>query len=56
MFRPNDPLYHYQWNLQKIGMERTWDVNRGAKAPIIVADHRHRRGVPGQGRSLRPRN
>ncbi len=37
LFRPNDPLYTYQWNLQKIGMERTWDINRGAKASIIVA-------------------
>ena len=37
MFRPNDPLYNYQWNLQQIGMERTWDVNRGAKSAIIVA-------------------
>ena len=37
MFRPNDPFYTYQWNFQKIGMERTWDVNRGAKSSIIVA-------------------
>ena len=37
MFRPNDPLYRYQWNLQKIDMERTWDVNRGAKNALIVA-------------------
>ena len=37
MFRPNDPLYRYQWNLQKIDMERTWDVNRGAKNAVIVA-------------------
>jgi serine protease len=37
MFRPNDPLYRYQWNLQKIDMERTWDINRGAKSSIVVA-------------------
>jgi serine protease len=37
MFHPNDPLYRYQWNLQKIDMERTWDINRGAKSSIIVA-------------------
>jgi serine protease len=37
MFRPNDPLYHYQWNFQQIDMERTWDVNRGAKSSIVVA-------------------
>jgi serine protease len=37
MYRPNDPLYRYQWNLQKIDMERTWDVNRGAKNAVVVA-------------------
>jgi serine protease len=37
MFRPNDPLYHYQWNFQQLDMERTWDVNRGAKSSIVVA-------------------
>jgi serine protease len=37
MFRPNDPLYRYQWNFQQIDMERTWDVNRGAKSSIVVA-------------------
>jgi serine protease len=37
MFRPNDPLYRYQWNFEQIDMERTWDVNRGAKSSIVVA-------------------
>ena len=23
---PNDPYYQYQWNLQRIGMERAWDI------------------------------
>jgi serine protease len=36
-FTPNDPLYRYQWNLQKIGMERTWDVNRGGATALVVA-------------------
>ena len=37
MFRPNDPLYQYQWNFEQLDMERTWDVNRGAKSSIVVA-------------------
>ncbi len=35
--RPNDPLYQYQWNLQKLDMERAWDVNPGAASSIVVA-------------------
>jgi serine protease len=35
--RPNDPLYQYQWNLQKIDMERAWDINPGAANSIVVA-------------------
>jgi serine protease len=34
---PNDPLYKYQWNLQKLGMERTWDINPGADTSLVVA-------------------
>jgi serine protease len=34
---PNDPYYQYQWNLQRIGMERAWDINPGANAGTIVA-------------------
>lgn len=36
-FRPNDPLYELQWNLQKLDMERTWDINRGGQSSIVVA-------------------
>ena len=34
---PNDPLYKYQWHFQKIGMERAWDVNKGASTRVTVA-------------------
>lgn len=34
---PNDPYYTYQWNLQRIGMERAWDINPGAGPQTIVA-------------------
>lgn len=34
---PNDPLYSYQWNFKKIGMEKAWDINPGASPSIIVA-------------------
>jgi serine protease len=34
---PNDPNYQYQWGLQRIGMERAWDINPGANAEMIVA-------------------
>jgi len=34
---PNDPYYQYQWGLQRIGMERAWDINPGANAEMIVA-------------------
>jgi len=34
---PNDTLYpDYQWNLSLIGMEQTWDVNRGS-SDVVVA-------------------
>jgi serine protease len=36
-FTPNDPLYHLQWNFQKLDMERTWDINRGAQSSLVVA-------------------
>jgi len=36
-YTPNDPLYHLQWNFQKLDMERTWDINRGAESSVIVA-------------------
>jgi serine protease len=34
---PNDPFYQYQWNFQRIGMERAWDINHGANAEMVVA-------------------
>ncbi len=35
--RPNDPLYQFQWNLQKLDMERVWDINPGASNGVVVA-------------------
>jgi serine protease len=37
MFAPNDPLYSLQWNYPQIGMDRAWDINRGASSNLIVA-------------------
>jgi len=37
LYVPNDEYYQYQWNFQKIGMERTWDINPGAKSDLVVA-------------------
>lgn len=37
LYRPNDPLYKYQWNLPKIQMEAAWDINQGGKSSIVVA-------------------
>ena len=37
LYVPNDPLYKYQWNLQKLDMERTWDINPGAASSLTVA-------------------
>jgi serine protease len=37
LYVPNDPYYAYQWHFQKIGMERAWDINRGASSRITVA-------------------
>ena len=36
-YRPNDPLYHLQWNLQQLELERAWDINQGAGSAVIVA-------------------
>jgi serine protease len=36
-FVPNDPLYQYQWNFHRLGMERAWDINPGASSSIVVA-------------------
>lgn len=37
MYRPNDPLYANQWNFPALDMERTWDIQQGATADVIVA-------------------
>lgn len=35
-FRPNDRLYAAQWNLQQIGAERMWGIQKG-RADVVVA-------------------
>jgi serine protease len=37
LFKPNDTFYDLQWNLQKLDMERTWDINAGAANTVTVA-------------------
>ena len=37
MYRPNDPLYEFQWNLQRLDLEQAWDINLGASNAIVVA-------------------
>jgi len=37
VYRPNDPFYRYQWNLQRLDMERAWDINPGAQNSVTVA-------------------
>jgi serine protease len=36
-YRPNDPLYELQWNLEQLEFERAWDINQGAASAVIVA-------------------
>jgi serine protease len=36
-YRPNDTLYEFQWNLQRLGLERAWDINLGGSNAVIVA-------------------
>ena len=36
-YRPNDPLYEYQWHFHKLDMERTWRINEGSGPNVIVA-------------------
>jgi serine protease len=36
-YRPNDPLLQYQWSLEQLDLERTWDINRGATGEVTVA-------------------
>jgi len=35
-FKPNDTLYHYQWNFPQVGAERTWGIQKG-KPSVAVA-------------------
>ncbi len=37
-YRPADPLYAQQWNLQAIHMEGAWAVTRGAPVTVAVLD------------------
>jgi serine protease len=37
LYKPNDRLYSYQWNFQRIGMEAAWDLNKGGSARTTVA-------------------
>jgi serine protease len=37
LYRPNDPLYKYQWSFPKIQMEAAWDINRGGRSSTVVA-------------------
>jgi serine protease len=37
LYRPNDPLYEFQWNLQQLDLERAWDINTGASNAVVVA-------------------
>ncbi len=36
-YRPNDPLYEFQWNLHQLDLERAWDINTGASNAVVVA-------------------
>jgi serine protease len=36
-YRPNDPLYEFQWNFHQLDLERTWDINQGAGREVVVA-------------------
>jgi serine protease len=36
-YRPNDPLYEFQWNLQRLDLERAWDINLGGSNAVVVA-------------------
>jgi serine protease len=37
LYKPNDRLYTYQWNFQRIGMEAAWDLNKGGSSKTVVA-------------------
>jgi serine protease len=35
-FVPNDPLFMYQWNLQLVHCERTWDIQQGDPSVAVA--------------------
>ena len=35
---PNDPMYKYQWNFQKINMEKAWRHSTGKNIIVAVVD------------------
>jgi serine protease len=37
LYRPNDPLLEYQWNLEQLELDRAWEINRGGSTAIVVA-------------------
>ncbi len=37
-FVPNDPLYRYQWDMRRIGMEQAWPLSQGSGAVVAVVD------------------
>lgn len=37
-FTPNDPLFSFQWNLQKIQMPQAWDSSTGQEVTVAVVD------------------
>jgi serine protease len=37
LYTPNDPLWQYQWNLQKLDLPKAWDINQGGKSSVVVA-------------------
>lgn len=37
LFRPNDPLFQYQWNLAQLDFERVWSINEGGPGGVVVA-------------------
>ena len=37
LFRPNDPLFQYQWNLAQLELERVWTINQGGPSGVVVA-------------------
>ncbi|MFP4497921.1 MAG: S8 family serine peptidase [Vulcanimicrobiota bacterium] len=36
--RPNDPMYKYQWNFEKINARGAWDLTRGNGVTVAVID------------------